>query len=116
MVCEPMSAQGTIGNADAPPGPAGADTLDEVVARLQLLRVWAGNPPYREIHKRIVQARNARGVPEHPSMNTVFRCFEAGRARLDVEVIVDVARALGADETQAARWRQTCLAILARAT
>lgn len=46
---------------------------------------------YRTIHRELVRARAARGVPEMPALNTVYRCFRPGRSRLDVDLVVDIA-------------------------
>ncbi|MEU0089774.1 tetratricopeptide repeat protein [Kribbella sp. NPDC006257] len=91
------------------PGPEGARDLDELAARLRELRVWAG-VSYRELHRRIVRARTARGVAEVPVYDTVYRCLQPGRSRLDVELVVDVVRAL-TDDQAAASWRQAFQAI-----
>jgi tetratricopeptide (TPR) repeat protein len=42
--------------------------------------------------------------------DTVYRCLQPGRSRMDVELVVDVVRAL-ADNQAAARWRQAYQAI-----
>ncbi|WP_185448538.1 hypothetical protein [Kribbella qitaiheensis] len=45
-----------------------------------------------------------------PVYDTVYRCLQPGRSRLDVELVVDVVRAL-TDDQAAARWRQAYQAI-----
>ncbi|GAA1696991.1 tetratricopeptide repeat protein [Kribbella yunnanensis] len=80
-------------------------TLDELSSRLRALQGWSGLS-YREIHRRVVLSRQARGVAEVPAFNTVYRCLAAGRRRLDVELVVDIARALVGDESRVAEWRQ----------
>lgn len=75
--------------------------------RLRELRAWSGLS-YRELHRRIVKSRTARGVAEIPAYDTVYRCLQPGRSRLDVELVVDVVRALtaDADEQVVLAWRQ----------
>lgn len=88
-----------------PPGPQGARTFEDLTGRLRALRSWAG-VSYHEIHRRVVTFRRTRGIAELPSYNTVFRCFQAGRARMDVELVVHIARVLlGEDDARAAEWR-----------
>jgi hypothetical protein len=87
------------GPVGQPPSPTGVGTLDELVTRLSQLRAWSGLG-YREVHRRVVELRRRRGLPEHVSYNTVYRCMRPGRSRLDVELVVDIARVLldeGAD-------------------
>ncbi len=71
--------------------------------------MWSG-VSYRELHRRIVRSRAARRIAEVPVYDTVYRCLQPGRSRLDVELVVDVVRAL-ADDQVAARWRQAHQAI-----
>ena len=93
------------GEYSPPPAPGGARTTDELSARLRQLRSWSGLA-YREIHRRVVRNRQQRGIPELPAYNTIYRCLSPGRSRLDVELVVDIARAVLGDEAQAAEWRQ----------
>lgn len=91
-----------------PPRPEGVEGLAAFGSRLRELRVWSG-VSYRELHRRIVKARTARGVAEIPAYDTVYRCLQPGRSRLDVELVVDVVRALLADrpdEQVVLAWRQ----------
>lgn len=98
-----MPADGDLSRADMPGDPLGARTLDELVVRLRELRAWAGLSE-REVHRRVVRLRRGRGVPELPAFNTVHRCFQLGRSRLEAELLADVVRVLAGDEA-AARWR-----------
>lgn len=91
-----------------PPRPEALEGMAEFGSRLRELRVWSG-VSYRELHRRIVKARTARGVAEIPAYDTVYRCLQPGRSRLDVELVVDVVRALLADEPDeqaVLAWRQ----------
>ena len=91
-----------------PPTPDGVRTVPEFVMRLRSLQAWAGLS-YRQIHRRVVRLRQVRGIPEHPSLDTVYRCLQPGRRRLDPELVVDIARVLLGDEAVAAH--QLALAI-----
>jgi hypothetical protein len=96
------------------PTPHGAATTAELIGRLRELRVWAGMS-YRATHRELVRGRAARGVPERPVFNTVYRCFQPGRSRLDVELVADIARVLLGDDVAADGWRQACRVALGRA-
>jgi tetratricopeptide (TPR) repeat protein len=93
-----------------PPSPHGVRTVEELVDRLRQLRAWSGMP-YRAVHREVLRLRSARGVPERPVYNTIYRCFQVDRIRLDVEVVVDIAQVLLGDESRAASWRQACQVI-----
>lgn len=87
------------------PAPVGARTVGELSAQLRLLQTWSGLT-YRDIHRRVVRSRQDRGIAEVPALNTIYRCLKPGRSRLDVELVVDIARSLLDDDAQAAEWRQ----------
>ncbi|KLN36595.1 hypothetical protein FB00_01715 [Cellulosimicrobium funkei] len=84
----------------------GAGSVDELAARLCALRTWAGDPSYTEIARRVGALRTSRGVPAaeaRPGRVTVYDVFRAGRSRLDVDLLADVARVLG--DRRPAAWR-----------
>jgi tetratricopeptide (TPR) repeat protein len=81
--------------------------VEQLTERLRLLQAWSGLS-YRTIQREVVRDRAARGVPEQPVLNTVYRCFQPGRTRLDVDLVVDIARLLLDDDGAAERWRHTC--------
>ncbi|MGH3763220.1 tetratricopeptide repeat protein [Actinophytocola sp.] len=95
------------------PSPVGADTVDALTRQLRSLRAWAGIS-YRELHRRVVRSRRERGVAELPVYNTVYRCLQPGRSRLDAELVVDVARVLLDDDVHTEQWRQACQTVAAR--
>lgn len=97
------------------PEPHGAGTAQELTDRLRSLRAWAGLS-YRVIHQEVLRSRRARGVVEQPALNTVYRCFQPGRARLDVELVVDIAGALLGDPDAAEPWRHACQVVAGRAS
>jgi hypothetical protein len=102
------------GRSGEPPGPAGARSVDELSSRLRALQAWAGLP-YREVHRQLVRSRQRRGVVELPSFNTVYRCLQPGRSRLDCELVADIARVLLGDERRAVEWLQAYQVVTGRA-
>ena len=99
-----------LGSREPPPDPAGADSWSELSQRLRLLRAWAG-VSYRELHRRVLQLRRKRGVPELPVYNTIYRCLQPGRARIDADLVADIVRVLLSDEYAVDAWRQACATI-----
>lgn len=86
-------------------------SLDELARRLRTLRERSGGPSFSEITRRVVEIRADRG--DHPRDRTVGRmtvydCFRSGRQRIDVLLVQDIVRALGAEEDEAETWRQWC--------
>lgn len=100
-----MSATASDDQGQRPPSPDGATTYDDLAARLRALRAWSG-ASYHEVHRRLVDLRRSRGAPAHLAYNTVYRCFQPGRARLDVELVVDIAQVLLGDNGSVDPWRQ----------
>jgi len=90
------------------PDPGQAETLDELVDRLRVLKVWAGNPSYLAITDRINTAWTAAGRPasEAARRGTVVDCFKPGRRRMDVDLVIAVVRSLHPDSGYVAQWRQ----------
>jgi hypothetical protein len=89
--------------------PTVVTSYDDVATGLQRLRLHAG-VSYRELHRRVVRERRRRRVPEVPAYDTVYRCLQTGRRRLDVELVAEVVRALGGDLAAVADWRAACAA------
>ncbi|WP_243866858.1 tetratricopeptide repeat protein [Actinophytocola oryzae] len=83
-------------------------TLDELVERLRLLRVWAGGPPYETIKNRVNAAWANMGRPagELAGKTTIVDCFRLGRRRLNTDLVVAVVQALHPDAGYVAQWRQ----------
>lgn len=94
----------------SPPCAATIESYDQLSERLRALRAWAG-VSYRELHRRVVHARKARGVAELPVYNTVYRCLQPGRSTVDDELVADIAAALLGDRAAAEPWRLACHAI-----
>ena len=90
------------------PDPGQAGSLDDLVERLRLLKVWAGDPSYEWIKDRVRADWTAAGRPaaELPGKTTVVDCFRAGRQRLNTDLVVAVVQALHPDVGYATQWRQ----------
>lgn len=96
-----------------PSAPEGAPTFDDIAAGLRRLRAGAGDPSYAEIVRLIAAQRQARGVPAEaarPGRTTVYDAFRPGRRRIDPALVVEIVRALGGDDEEAARWEASCRA------
>jgi hypothetical protein len=94
------------------PDPDGATDLTEFIGLLGQLRARAGMPSYRSLAKRVGPLmRPARVV----SFTTVVDVFKPGRRRLDLDLVVAIVRALGADEPTVDRWRTACVEVHALA-
>jgi tetratricopeptide (TPR) repeat protein len=92
----------------APPDPGQARTLDDLVDRLRLLKVWAGEPSYARIKDRVNAAWQAAGRPgdELVGKTTVVGCFRPGRRRVNTDLLIAIVEALHADVGYVAQWRQ----------
>jgi len=100
------------------PDPGQATTLDGLVERLRLLKVWAGDPSYETIKDRVNVAWAAEGRPasELAGKTTVVDCFRLGRRRLNNELVVAVVQALHPDAGYVAQWRQALQVISGEST
>lgn len=88
-------------------GPDGAASLGELIDRLRARRAAAGAPSYAAIGKRISESRLRRGIPAPAhlvSKTTVYDCFRATRARLDVELLGEIVEALGGTTKEVESW------------
>jgi len=92
----------------APPDPTGADTLDDLIDRLRMLKTWAGDPSYETIMKRVNSAWTRQGRPAGslPGKTTVVDCFRAGRRRINTDLVIAVVQALHPDVGYVSQWRQ----------
>lgn len=95
------------------PDPGQAVTLDDLVERLRLLKVWAGGPSYERITARINAdwARGGRPESEMARKTTVVDCFRSGRKRLNADLVIGIVQALHADQGYVAQWRQALRAV-----
>lgn len=88
-------------------------TFDDIAEGMRARRVAAGNPSFAEIALRIARIREERKGVEtsgRPARTTVYDAFRAGRRRLDTALVLDIVRALGADEDEVALWAERCRA------
>ncbi|WP_249999041.1 tetratricopeptide repeat protein [Actinoplanes sp. M2I2] len=90
------------------PDPDGATTLDDLVERLRLLKVWAGDPSYEMIKDRVNAVWTAAGRPESEltRRSTVASIFTPGRRRLNPDLVIAVVEALHSDVGYVTQWRQ----------
>jgi tetratricopeptide (TPR) repeat protein len=96
------------------PDPGSARTLDELVQRLQSLKIWVGNPSFGVVTDRINAAWAEAGRPaaELARRGTVVDCFKTGRRRINADLVVAVVEALHPDTGYVAQWRQALRAVL----
>jgi tetratricopeptide (TPR) repeat protein len=78
--------------------------------RLRLLRAWSGLS-YRDLHRGVMRLRRGRGTRDIPVYNTVYRCLQPQRARLDPDLVADIATVMLGDLEAGGRWRQACVDI-----
>jgi tetratricopeptide (TPR) repeat protein len=91
-----------------PPDPGSAGTIDDLIERLRLLKIWAGNPSYEWIKEQVNSAWGTTGrlAAELPGKTTVVDCFRPGRRRLNPELVVAVVQTLHPDLGYVTQWRQ----------
>jgi tetratricopeptide (TPR) repeat protein len=98
------------------PGPPGS--LDEFINQLRYLKVWAGNPSITEITKGVCRSWRLAGRPdsELPARSTVGYCFQAGRPRPNLDLLLAIIAVLAdGDPLITNRWRSNLLAVLSEA-
>ncbi|GIJ20588.1 hypothetical protein Vlu01_12120 [Micromonospora lutea] len=71
--------------SDGPPDPGSAHCLDELIDCLRALKLWAGDPSYDTITRRVNERRRSDGRPvdELARRGTVVDCFKTGRRRIN---------------------------------
>lgn len=92
--------------------------IDAIANDLRALRTAAGGTSYAEIVRRVEERRASRGIPEHErrlARSTVYDCFKAGRKRIDIDLSVEIAAALGLTDEHLPRWLERCVAAQAAA-
>ncbi|GIF21829.1 hypothetical protein BJ973_004722 [Actinoplanes tereljensis] len=95
------------------PDPAPAGSVEELVERLRLLKVGAGDPSYETLKDRVNAAWSAAGRPagELTRRSTVANCFQPGRRRMNTDLVLAVVEALHPDPAYVNRWRQALRAV-----
>jgi hypothetical protein len=90
------------------PDPGSAHTLDALVERLRMLKVYAGDPSYESIKDRVNAgwAKTGRPDGELTGRSTVADCFRLGRRRMNTDLMIAVVRALHPEAGYVAQWRQ----------
>jgi tetratricopeptide (TPR) repeat protein len=90
------------------PDPGRARTVDDLVDALRSLKIWAGDPSYESIKRRVNASWAAEGRPagDLAAKTTVLDCFRIGRRRLDPDLVLAIVRALHPDVAYATQWRQ----------
>ncbi|MEV6236632.1 NB-ARC domain-containing protein [Lentzea sp. NPDC051838] len=90
-------------------------TLDEYVAALRTLKVEAGNPSITDITRRIHMswAKTGRPRSEWPARSTVGNCFQTGRRRPNIDLMLAVVDVLvDGDVARTGQWRQVLRRLL----
>ncbi|MEU0878228.1 tetratricopeptide repeat protein [Lentzea sp. NPDC005914] len=96
------------GECFVPPDPGSAGTLQELLDRLRLLKIWAGDPSYDAIKDRVNAAWTEQGRHggELTGRSTVADCFRRGRRRVNADLVTAIVTALYPDVGYVAQWRQ----------
>ncbi|UOZ06385.1 tetratricopeptide repeat protein [Amycolatopsis sp. WQ 127309] len=99
------------------PDPGHARTLAELIARLRLLKTWAGDPSYAQIAERVNRLWTAAGRPpaERTARTTVADCFKTGRARPNTDLVLAVVEVLHPDPGYVAGWQDMLRVVRSRA-
>lgn len=113
-----MKSAESAGRSAGPPDPGPARSLDELVGCLRALKLWAGNPSYETITRRVNARWQAAGRPagELARRGTVVDCFKTGRRRFNTDLVVTVVQALHDETGYLAHWRQALQVTLAETT
>jgi tetratricopeptide (TPR) repeat protein len=100
----------TVNEAEARrgPDPACAVDLPEFIQLLARFRAGAGSPPLRVLARRVGPLMRP---PRTVSHSTLAEVFQLRRRRLDLDLVLAVVRALGADEATVDEWRTAYLRI-----
>jgi energy-coupling factor transport system substrate-specific component len=70
-----------------------------------------GSPSYGEIDRRVSAARQGQGMSEHAARvarSTVYDLFVLGKARINLELVHEVAASLGVSPAQVDAWVELC--------
>ncbi|MFF5218844.1 NB-ARC domain-containing protein [Micromonospora sp. NPDC000442] len=104
--------------SNGPPDPGTAHSLDELIGCLRALKLWAGDPSYETITRRVNERWRSDGRPvdEMARRGTVVDCFKTGRRRINADLMLAVVQALHDETGYLAHWRQALRVSLAETT
>ena len=96
---------------DPPPALRESSRWDPLALELQALRARAGEPSFAEVARRISEHRLAQGASEHAARvarTTVYDAFRTGRARVNLELVREIAVVLDGCERDVETWVRRC--------
>jgi energy-coupling factor transport system substrate-specific component len=99
-----------VENASSVDEQAGA-YWDGLIRRLQDHRDSVGSPSFRVLAERVAAARVENGVNPYAARvgkTTVYDCFQLGRVRVNLDLVREVARAMGASSVEVDDWIESC--------
>ncbi|GIJ79923.1 Tetratricopeptide repeat-containing protein [Micromonospora phaseoli] len=107
-----------VDTSTGPPDPGSAHSLDELVGVLRALKLWAGDPSYETITRRVNEQwrTDHRPAAELARRGTVVDCFKTGRRRINADLVLAVVQALHGETGYLAHWRQALRVSLAETT
>ncbi|WP_341720895.1 tetratricopeptide repeat protein [Micromonospora sp. FIMYZ51] len=106
------------GAAEEPPDPGTARSLPELIECLRALKIWAGDPSFEAITRRVNARWRADGRPddELARRGTVVDCFKNSRRRINTDLVLAVVQAMHDETGYLAHWRQALRVSLAETT
>lgn len=84
---------------------------DPLIEELRTLRRQADEPSYAEMTRRLIDQRLAEGMDEHAARiakSSVHDAFRLGRSRINLPLVREFARVLGADPSVVDQWVAAC--------
>lgn len=92
-------------------GPPTGGRWDPLIEELRALRRRADEPSYAEMTRRLIDQRIADGMDEHAARiakSSVHDAFRLGRSRINLPLVREFARVLGADPSVVDEWVAAC--------
>lgn len=89
------------------PGTPRSGEWDALIGELHAMRTSVGDPSFGEIARRIGEHRMEQGASQHAAhvaKSTVHDSFRMGRSRINLSLVKEIVRALGADESTVDQW------------
>lgn len=84
---------------------------DTLIEHMRTYRVSVGSPSFRVLAERVAAARESRGIDPYAARvgkTTVYDCFQLGRARVNLDLVREVAHAMGASDAAVDDWISSC--------